>query len=358
MKRPPCSFDPMRAIAAAMFVLALAGCASFGPQTITRDRFDYVTAISDSLKSQMLLNLVKIRYMDPPVFMDVATVISSYALQNEVAIGGQFAPPGRGDTFGTANYTGTYADRPTITYQPLNGDKFARSLMAPIPIPGILYLIQSGYPADLVLRICVNTINGLENEVGAFASSRPGDPKFRELMTALREAQRAEGAGFRIRQRETPVVVMFTSKNAGAAATRRIRELLGLNPTELEFTIGYGAQAENDREIAVLTRSILQVTANFAAYIDVPARDVAERRVYGVERSAEQQQLFPPLLAVRNGAEAPPDAYVSIRYRGQSFWIDDRDLESKGTFAFLMLMFTLTEGAPAQPAPIVTVPAR
>jgi hypothetical protein len=40
--------------------------------TVARDRFDYITAISDSWKSQMLLNLVKIRYGDAPVFLDVA----------------------------------------------------------------------------------------------------------------------------------------------------------------------------------------------------------------------------------------------------------------------------------------------
>jgi hypothetical protein len=64
--------------------LVLSGCAGFGPTTISHDRFDYAEAISKSWKSQMLLNMVKIRYADVPVFVDVTSVISSYTLAIDV----------------------------------------------------------------------------------------------------------------------------------------------------------------------------------------------------------------------------------------------------------------------------------
>ena len=181
---------PLFVVAATLFA---SGCASIGPARVTRDRFDYVTAISESWKRQMLLNLLKVRYSDAPVFMDVASVINSYELTREVNLSGDYAPIGRGDTFGHVGASGRYSDKPTITYQPLSGDKFTRSLMLPIPITAILFLIQSGYPSDLVLRICVNSINGLDNAYGGPGRPQAGDPKFRELITAFRESQAAGG---------------------------------------------------------------------------------------------------------------------------------------------------------------------
>lgn len=83
-----------------LVVLAMAGCASIGPGTVTRDRFDYTGAVAESWKSQMLLNLVKIRYGDAPVFLDIGQVVAGYAFQRSFsAVGNAFAfsgpvPPG------------------------------------------------------------------------------------------------------------------------------------------------------------------------------------------------------------------------------------------------------------------------
>ncbi len=68
--------------------LLLTGCASIGPPTVVRDRFDYVAAISESWKRQMLQNLLKVRYADAPVFMDVTSVISAYSLGADISVGG------------------------------------------------------------------------------------------------------------------------------------------------------------------------------------------------------------------------------------------------------------------------------
>ncbi len=91
-----------------------------------------MTAVSDSLKTQMLLNLVKIRYGDMPVFMDVSSVINQYTIDLFGAYTGTFDNYPY-DYTSELEFNGRYTDRPTITYSPMTGEKFTRSLMTAIP---------------------------------------------------------------------------------------------------------------------------------------------------------------------------------------------------------------------------------
>jgi hypothetical protein len=115
-----------RHLLVALLILFLAGCTGVGPKTITHDRFDYTSSISDSWKDQMLLNMVKMRYGDVPVFLDVSSVISQYQIAGAINLGATINnnPWSSSQTIGGI---GTYADRPTITYMPLRG----RSLPEP-----------------------------------------------------------------------------------------------------------------------------------------------------------------------------------------------------------------------------------
>jgi hypothetical protein len=149
-----------------------------------------------------------------------------------------------------------------------------------------------------------------------------------------------------------------STDDAIAAPVRRVRELLSLSQTAREFNVVYGTFPENDTEMAILSRSIMQIMVDLASRFDVPEADLAEGRVSGYQRTPEQEQLFPTLLSVRTGPTAPADAFVSVHYRNQMFWIDDRDNKSKQMLNFLMYMFSLTETGTPQAAPIVTVPAR
>src|SRR5262245_34732505 len=110
-------------------VLGLAGCASIGPRTVARDRFDYTTAVAESWKSQMLLNLVKLRYGDTPVFLDVGQIVSGYTVEtalsaNATIFSASGIVPGVPDSSVGLGAQGRYTDRPTITYAPLVGERF------------------------------------------------------------------------------------------------------------------------------------------------------------------------------------------------------------------------------------------
>jgi len=328
---------------AILFVLALvllAGCSGIGPKTVTRDRFDYVNAISNSWKKQMLLNLVKMRYVDAPVFMEVSSIISQYAIEGQVNLGATWSDSVFGDSQ-TVGGSGKYTDRPTITYSPLMGEKFTRSLMTPIPVGAFLSLIQAEFPADFMFRICVQTINRVDNRSGGKMMERSADPDFYRLIESMRRIQQAGGLGMRIKQidKQKATVMFFRKEHSDEMAEdiNAVGQILGLKPDAREFRVVYGAYPANDQEIAMLTRSMLQIIVELASYIDVPVKDVQEGRVAAfVDENAPG---IPPLIRIRSDASRPDDAFVAVQYRNNWFYIEDTDLDSKRIFSFLMMLF-------------------
>jgi len=343
----------------------LSGCASVGPGTVARDRFDYISAISDSWKSQMLFNLVKLRYGDAPVFLDVASVINQYGIEGILGFSGSWAQNPQVPWPYTALYnwlgSGRYVERPTISYSPLSGEKFARSLMTPIPPAAILNFLQAGYPVNVVLRLAVHSVNGIRSRYGGEARMREADPEFYTLIEKLGRIQQSGDLGMRVRKtgEQTAAFVVFSKKPSPAVEADRaeVRKLLGLDPKAEEVNVVYGSVASNDKEIAILTRSMLEILIDLASYIEVPAESATERRTFPTP-APEVVNGAPvaPLIRIHSSPQNPGDAFAAVAYRQEWYWIDDKDLASKRLFSFIMFLFTLTETGDKQGAPIITIP--
>ena len=82
----------------------------------------------------------------------------------------------------------------------MSGEKFARSLMTPIPPAAILSFLQAGYPVDMVLRLAVHTINGIHSRYGYGARAREADPEFFPLVEKLRNIQQSGEIGLRVKK--------------------------------------------------------------------------------------------------------------------------------------------------------------
>jgi len=352
------------AVLAAALAL-LSGCSGIGPSTVARDRFDYTVAISESWKSQMLLNMVKMRYGDVPVFIDVASVINQYALEQEIALGADSGIYNRS----AASYVGPFAqagakytDRPTITYTPLMGERFAKRMMTPISPNVLLHLIQSGYPIDMVFRFAINSINGIQNRFGGQVKAHSADPDFYLLLQLLRKMQDANAFGISARKvNDKEIMVIFINSKSGPALRGEIQEvkrILGLNPQANEFDVVYGSISMSDREISIQPRFMMEIITDLASHIQVPYPHVAAKRVNSTFREESTGGIpVSPLIQVYSSLKKPDDTFISIPYRDYWFFIDDKDLQSKRVFSFLMFAFTLTEtGIPKERVPIVTIP--
>ena len=128
-------------------LLVTFGCkSSIGTKTVRGDQFDYAEALRDAWKEQMLLNMVGLRYAEAPMFLKVSSVINQYSLEGSVAAA---APPYTNQKDVTPPFMvgGRYSDSPTITYTPLSGAEFTRSVMTPIPhIPSCRSSRPAGVP--------------------------------------------------------------------------------------------------------------------------------------------------------------------------------------------------------------------
>jgi hypothetical protein len=348
-------------LSAVGFTLLLGGCASIGPTTVPRDRLDYSEAVTESWKRQNLLNVVKLRYGDPPVFVDVGQIVSGYTFETGMSVGGQVssghAVQGNSVTLGGS---GKYTDRPTITYIPMTGNKFVSGLIMPIPPDALFFAIQSGWPADLILNLGVGAINGLRNGESTLDSRGEADPRFVRAATLLRQIQQSGSVSIRVRKgptSDTSTILTFHSNATDAETLAHIRELrsiLGLSQNATEFTLVFGDHASNDRELAVRSRAMLHVMGTLAGRVEVPEQDMAEGRTSPGFSTANRAPEG--TFSIHSSDAEPVDAFVSINYRNRWFWIDDRDMRSKRSFSLIMLLFSLSDVGTDRALPLLTIP--
>lgn len=364
-KRPGLPGIPSAAALCAFTLLAATGCQHLGPKTVAVDRFDYGTAIADSWKQQTLLNIVKLRYMDLPVFLDVASVVSGYSMQTGVSVNGTLSSEKavQGD-FAALGGHAIYTDRPTITYVPMTGDKFLRSLVTPIDPKNVFFLLQSGYAADFILGLAVESLNGVRNRSTAGGAVREADPAFLRALDLLREVQAAGAFGMRVEEdkaRGSTGVVFFRRDDVPAEIAEKsaeIRRLLKLSRATDKFVIAYSPVRGADNELAVTSRSMLQIMQAFASYLDVPEAHLKDQSAWPTPETAPASQNAQQRVRIHSGKEKPGSAFASVRYRDHWFWVENSDRQTKRALTVVMFFFTLAENGSPERLPLITIPAQ
>ena len=106
----------------------------------------------------MLLNIVKQRYLDMPVYLDVSSVVSSYSLETGVNLEAKRFPRDAASSNATLGVSGSYSESPTISYAPLSGERLVNSLLRPIPPETVFAMINGGRRVDFLLRATLRSI--------------------------------------------------------------------------------------------------------------------------------------------------------------------------------------------------------
>lgn len=356
------------ALLVALLLLGAAGCQHYGPRSIVADRMPYNEAIAVSWKEQTLLNIVKMRYTDTPFWLEVPQITSGYTIQGVATTNaGIFPPVSNLASFAqqlglTFNVQGAYQDRPTISYTPQTGSQFIRNLTSPINPGSIMFLIQAGYPADVVFDLMIESINGVDNRSVSGGQLRPAEPEFARVAQAIRKAQLSGNVGIRVEQgkdkdKKDSVVFFFRDKEVDPALARElaeVRKILRLNPDGRDFRIVFGATSANPDEIAILSRSVLRILQELATYVDVPPEHLAS----GIAAPLGDVPPEPtPLFHVLSGDKKPCDPFVAVCYEGHWFWVEKSDNASKRTLSNLLVLQALADTGTRESLPVITIKA-
>ena len=110
-------------------------------------------------------------------------------------------------------------------------------------------------------------------------------------------------------------------------------------------------------ELRITPRSTAQVFVYLASGVEVPPKHVIAGLVCP---TPDGHEATGGLFAVHTakGHKPPANAYIAVKYRGWWYYIDDKDAQSKATFALMLQLSRLDlRRRPPGGGPLLTLPA-
>jgi hypothetical protein len=388
--------------------LAANGC-TFGPRALETSHGRYNEAYQRVDSEELLRNIIRLRYGDPPAEVEVSAIAAQY----ELSASAEARP-----FFGTESVTGPVfrsfnsvlpfagagaANRPTISLNPVHSGETVTRLLRPITPEELIVFADTSWPIATVFRMWLEGINGIPNAPSASGPTRSFAPEYTEFLRAAELLQAIQDRGeltFRKVETETlgdPIALervtgealvearkagyeyrLTADKKAWQLATKSRRLYFDLSPRVLhtpeyaelvrllnlkagltryevtQSTVGFIEQrpgAEPSEKLVLVTRSLIQVFYYLSHGVEVPAAHLANGTAKATMESEGQmfdwQQVTGGLFTVKacQGKHPPACAAVAVPYRGYWFYIDDTDHASKSTFILIRSSRQLDLGA-------------
>jgi hypothetical protein len=354
-----------------LLALLASGCATgLGPGAVRHERPDYNRQIVRSADAEMLLNLVRLRYNDSPLFLELGGVVAQYSYDASLTAGAQ-AGDGASGAFGSAL---AYSEKPTVTYTPLAGEDFATRMLSPIPLDSIMLFEQSGWSAERMLLVAVQRVNDVFNAPtagGPTPGRKPDYEAFADLAERLERLRLAGlvGLNWEMREHEKQppgrnprfwVRPPADPSSPLAADVAAVRRYLDLEPGRDEFRLTAFPFERRPSEVGLRCRSLLGVLYFLSQSVEPPAADVEA----GLVTVTKDDQGLPfdwskvtgKVMAIRSEKKRPEGAYVAVQHRGWWFYIADDDQRSKATLSLLNILFSLQSATGKGRSPLLTLP--
>lgn len=344
-------------------LILLTSCSSFGHRRVPTDNFNYNEAIGRAANEQMLLNLVRLRHFDVPVFLSISSVLTQYVYAGELGAEIETANSG-GSNADSAGIDGRilYFERPTVTYTPLSGQEFADQLLTPISRETMFSLAQSGWPAEQLLIMGLERLGPFKNLTldTSYPENEQALIEFLEVIQIMLDLSLANAIEFRESSKsnnsDLQGLVLYFNENSSEQAKLKSRELklkLKLDPEINQFRIVNKITERKPDELLIRTRSMLDLMSHLARGIEEGDTDVhADQAIY--KNDALRSKLLP--LSIEQSTDNPGDAFVSVKYNNNWYFISHSDHKSKQAFGMLTYIYLLQAPKPPTAGPLVTVP--
>ena len=369
----------------------------------------------DTNDEQLLLNIVRLRYADSPVFIDLPNITSQFESGRGFSYTGGFDGSGPGST-SLGGVELSLRDSPTLSYHPRAGQEIARALLTPLTTE-LLRAISAGATFEQFMLMAVNDINDVPNAARStvMLPAQPDDNmEYRygvemlatlfergalELtMGATEEAESPaaipaaqvrgddllnaakEGYVFRaeendrvsLRKKQTGIVLRVRSDVVNSFEMQEVARIFHLQPGLGAYRIR-SELAEEDKErherpganegdtLYLDMRSILQIAMFLSKAVGVPEEHVRQGIVPvtpGLDgQPFDWSNITRGLFCVCSQRHRPHGAEVAVQYRGYWFYIAENDVASRSVLAVFEILFALQESEDNQLAPLLTLPA-
>ena len=357
-----------RRAAALGAALALVGCgqilgpkATLGPGSIVRGRGLYNDVINETNNEQTLESIVRMRYGEPLAMMSVASITANLrASATSEAQFGFGAPKTYEGNLVPLTIGAAYEENPTISYAPVQGERYAKNILAPVGLDVLVLLLNTEHAPAQLLSVLVKHLNGLPNPLYGSPETRVAFRDSIALLGRLQDAGLAtwiatEAKGFALvihdyapANQET-VRALLRSWNVPERAMRTGRSVV------LPVRLAVGTPDQPG--LNVQTRSVYELLEIAGLGVDVPTEH-AERGL--VDRADPDASPLRGLFAVHSSRSRPTaDVLVAARHRGYWFYVAADDGPSKLMFRLLqsLIGMRLVDVAP-HTIPTLTIPVK
>ncbi|MFO1205239.1 MAG: hypothetical protein U1E63_05850 [Burkholderiales bacterium] len=402
---------------ALLFALVAGGCSVIGPRSLKQSRLQYNDVVKTTSEEEMLLNIVRLRYVDTPSSLQISNIAAQFELLNSLQLTPFFvasgAEPNRSYTAVVPQATIGGADRPTFSLTPLDESEFARKLFTPLTLDGVIYLVKTTWPISTVFRLYLENLNWVSNAETASGPTPRHAPAHAEFLQGINALQTLQDEGhivFALEERRerlggsVPASTVTASNVIDAAKdgneyhpdpggqtwtlyrkiqqpvllidprvvdsaemevftrTFRLKRGLakyditqdGLNP----FPVTYPPEGVDKLDLE--TRSLLQGLFFVSHGVEVPpehaSRGVTRTTLDAAGQPFDWRLVMAGFFRVNSAKEQPQGAHVAVQYKGYWFYIDETDIETKSTFTLLMELARLNLTDKGGTKPLFTLP--